>query len=337
MSRARSAGPRTEFPRGRQDLVGLPVHTRALREIRSSPAAAAKAVEQTRAASCPRRARRSGERATTTASGSPADTSAAATSLSRHERAGNRLESGGVPSLEGLHDDTKLPSSDGRLGDQTCCLVPSQRSLEPAHRLAKILGFELCTLDGAWQLVRRHRQHANGTGDRIAIVRKVARRPAAADERQPRTTAKALGVRERRSSRSRRCAARAFRHTPTGRSRGSRSSRSVPSRTGSLRSGSRAASSAETKRTETSRSSQTTRLASSTARSTSAGVTSRIRSIVDISAPMWKLVVRFSKQPIEGGRQHVLARVLLHVVEAAGPVDLAAHRRAQPHRRAHDV
>ena len=63
-------------------------------------------------------------------------------------------------------------------------------------------------------------------------------------------------------------------------------SRSGPSRTGSLRSGNRATSSGDANRIVTGRSSHTTRLASSTHRSTSAGETSRARSIVDDSPPM---------------------------------------------------
>jgi hypothetical protein len=46
------------------------------------------------------------------------------------------------------------------------------------------------------------------------------------------------------------------------------------------------------------------------------------------------------EQPVERRRQHVLARVLLHVIEAPGPVDVPRHGRALLERRArhvHDV
>ena len=75
---------------------------------------------------------------------------------------------------------------------------------------------------------------------------------------------------------------------------GTSTSRSAPSRAGSLRSGSAFASSAEAKRTATSRSSHTTRLASSTARSTWVGGNVAARSIVDDSLPRWKLTVAAS-------------------------------------------
>ncbi len=62
--------------------------------------------------------------------------------------------------------------------------------------------------------------------------------------------------------------------------------RSAPARTVSFLSARVAASSGDANRTDTSRSSQTTRLASSTARSISTDTASRARSIVDTSAPM---------------------------------------------------
>jgi hypothetical protein len=40
-----------------------------------------------------------------------------------------------------------------------------------------------------------------------------------------------------------------------------------------------------------------------------------------------------AEQTGEGGRQQVLAGVLLHVVEAPRPIDRAVHRRAHPQRR----
>jgi hypothetical protein len=43
------------------------------------------------------------------------------------------------------------------------------------------------------------------------------------------------------------------------------------------------------------------------------------------------------EQPVEGGREQVLAGVLLHVVEPAPPCDLAVHALALTERRRQDV
>ena len=59
--------------------------------------------------------------------------------------------------------------------------------------------------------------------------------------------------------------------------------------------------------------------------------------MVDVSAPV-KADGLVLEEAIEGGRQQVLTRVLLHVIEAAGPVDLAADRGAcRQRRRQHDA
>ena len=53
----------------------------------------------------------------------------------------------------------------------------------------------------------------------------------------------------------------------------------------------------------------------------SADVISRARSIVETAGAEMEAHSPRTEQPIERGRQHVLAGVLLHVVEAARPVD----------------
>ena len=101
--------------------------------------------------------------------------------------------------------------------------------------------------------------------------------------------------------------------------------RSVPSRPDSFRSGSRAASAASAKRIVTGRSPQTTRLASSSAAAASSAghLTAkvdcrRLRAEVEALGPR-------AKHPVEGGRQHVLSGVLLHVIEPPRPIDRTVH------------
>ena len=61
-------------------------------------------------------------------------------------------------------------------------------------------------------------------------------------------------------------------------------------------------------------------------RAISPAVTSRARSIVDEVRPEMEADGSDLEQAIERGRQHVLAGVLLHVLEPARPVDPAVHR-----------
>ena len=66
------------------------------------------------------------------------------------------------------------------------------------------------------------------------------------------------------------------------------------------------------------------RLASSSAAATSVADTSRARSIVDDRRAEVEALGAHAKQAIERRRQHVLPRVLLHVIEPPRPVDGAA-------------
>ena len=99
--------------------------------------------------------------------------------------------------------------------------------------------------------------------------------------------------------------------------------RSVPSRAVSFRSGNAAASPAPTKRIVTGWFSQTTRLASASAAAMSPRDNSRSRSIVDERGAEVKADGSGAEEPVERRRQHVLAAVLLHVIEAPRPVDRA--------------
>ena len=163
-------------------------------------------------------------------------------------------------------------------------------------------------------------------------------RAAAAQEFDARSALELLRRRRSRSRRSRRCARRACRRTPTGRSPATSIKRSGPVRADSFRSGIAAASSAVANRIATGRSSQTMRLASSSAFAISdaghfARQIDRRRELPHVEA-----LGADAEQPIERRRQHVLAGVLLHVIEAPRPVDLAADDlaglQASPRRRA---
>ena len=87
----------------------------------------------------------------------------------------------------------------------------------------------------------------------------------------------------------------------------------------------------------TGRSSQTMRLDSSTPRSISADEASRARSMVETSAPMWKLDGEVFEQRLERAGQNVLPGMLLHVIETPRPVDLAGDQRALRERRCQHV
>ena len=103
--------------------------------------------------------------------------------------------------------------------------------------------------------------------------------------------------------------------------------RRSPVRDGSFRSGSFAASAAVTNFTQTSRSSHSTLLAASSTWAICSAVSSLSRSIVEDDAPRWKLTVFAASFPLERGGQQVLTGVLLHVIEAALPIDVTAHPR----------
>src|SRR6186713_2762578 len=143
-----------------------------------------------------------------------------------------------------------------------------QLRLQTRDRLARLLAVGLYPLDGRRQLVWQHRERANTTGDGIAVPAQGTQHPATAIS--PISPVRATWV-----------------PPQADRSKSATSiNRNGPSRTGSLRSGRRAASSGDANLIATGRSSHTTRLASSTHRSTSTNDASRARSIVAVSLPM---------------------------------------------------
>ncbi len=170
------------------------------------------------------------------------------------------------------------------------------------------------------RFLRRHREVAQAARHRVAQDAELTDRAAAADEFEPHAAAELLPRAERDDARPAPSARRACRRRPTRRSLPPRSRAAARSRAGSLRSVIDAASSGVANRIDTGRSSQTIRFASDSAAAIAGGLSTLSRSSVDRTAPRWKPTVRALMQAIEGRRQDVLARVLLHVIEAARPV-----------------
>ena len=184
---------------------------------------------------------------------------------SPRERTGDRLEPGGVPTVEGRDDDVTLTHR--RCRENARSLMTSQHPLESSDGLAQILDSSCARSIASEELVRHHRHHANGAGYSVPVISKRAQRapPHTNVSREPPRNRSALVTAIIPIAPS---AGRASHHTPTNRNPDlDEPQGSLPHRL--LAEGRRAASSAETNRTETSRSSQTTRLASSTARSMS--------------------------------------------------------------------
>jgi hypothetical protein len=121
------------------------------------------------------------------------------------------------------------------------------------------------------------------------------------------------------------CGPRACRRRRTGRSPRPRRAAAGPARAGSLRSGRPRGLRPSANRTVTGRFSHTTRLASV---STAGDLGRRhlARQVDRRGGAQVKAHVTRLHQAVEGGRQHVLAGVLLHVIEAARPVDVPLHR-----------
>ena len=194
-----------------------------------------------------------------------------------------------------------------------------------AFALALVLGLGLQPVDRRGELLGGHRQVADAAGDRVAEPpdRPSARPPHTNSTRVPPRSrsqeSTAINPTPRRATWVPPQADRSYPSTSI--------TREVAGPSGSLRSGSAAASASRHEPDPTGRSSHTTRFASASA----AAIASSASGIVEVdgrdSAPRWNPTVRAAVQLVQGRREHVLAGVLLHVVEAPRPVDAAVHRR----------
>ena len=238
-------------------------------------------------------------------------------------RRGQRFQAGRVPSVE-RSTTTRTPPTPARRR-QPRAFVRRQlllQTLRSASAAPSTSSWIRSTAAGSSR--GQHRQHAHAAGNGVAIGAQRAqgtrRRRRTSDAMPPRSrSAPSTAISaDRAGAVDVRAAAR--RQIEAGDlDQPERALRArVPSAAAAL-----AASAVDTKRIETGRSSQTMRLASSTARSIvrrrrlARKVDRRdLRAHVEAHGPV-------VEEPIERRRQHVLPGVLLHVIEAARPVDLA--------------